>query len=406
MLLCTIVHIIILMIDILYVLFYYKICRLSICYRSYNESSVSAHNGQTDSYYSDVTLDTNLNVSLITKKKENIFFLKAHKCGSSTVQNIILRYGRMNNLLFALPIVGNYLGHPKLFMSSMINKTLRSSDNKYNIFAHHSRYNPDEVRQVMKPNAAFVTILRDPATLFESLYYYYKFEKKFNVSFMEFKKDPNQYSHLLDSRHGSRFGRNQMCFDLGFNENYFFVDSAVDKFIDVIAQDFHLVMISEFMEASLVLLADLMGWPLEQVVYLDNNVRQVKNRVTLTEEEKQKIRNLNQADTRLYNYFLGIFKRKVEEYGVEKMTQQVERLITMNRNLYNTCVEKKNTKGYANTFSYTLKPGAPLHCYFAAKTELGFCDELREEQAYKLNQLRNIKELMTKTNDTDELLVE
>jgi len=35
--------------------------------------------------------------------KSNIFFLKTHKTGSSTVQNLLLRYGDKNNLTFALP---------------------------------------------------------------------------------------------------------------------------------------------------------------------------------------------------------------------------------------------------------------------------------------------------------------
>ncbi|XP_050700188.1 galactosylceramide sulfotransferase-like [Eriocheir sinensis] len=45
----------------------------------------------------------------------HLFFLKTHKCASSTVQNILFRYGYSRNLTFALPRSGNYLGHPKYF---------------------------------------------------------------------------------------------------------------------------------------------------------------------------------------------------------------------------------------------------------------------------------------------------
>ncbi|KAL1461761.1 hypothetical protein WDU94_013633 [Cyamophila willieti] len=331
----------------------------------------------------------------------SIFFLKAHKCGSSTVQNILLRYGRENNLSFVLPSKGNYIGHPKRFSRDLIGEDLRTKDNKYNVFTHHSRYNPEEVKLAMKPDAAFVTILRDPGTLFESLYTYCRFERRYNISFEQFKSNPGQHSHLLDSRHGSRFGRNQMCFDLGLDENFFFVDKYVQELIDNIEKDFDLVMISEYMEVSLVLLADLMGWPLEQVVYLDSNVRQAKNKNKLTADEMKAMRALNQADTTLYKHFVEKFKRKVKDYGVDRMKQQVDKLIGLNHDLYHTCVEEENTRGYALTYSYKVKAGSSLLCYLASKQELGFTEQLRKEQMYKMTQLRNIELLMSEDNGTD-----
>ena len=43
-------------------------------------------------------------------KKHKIAFLKTHKCASSSVQNILFRFGLKNHLTFALPSTGNYLG--------------------------------------------------------------------------------------------------------------------------------------------------------------------------------------------------------------------------------------------------------------------------------------------------------
>ena len=37
-------------------------------------------------------------------------FLKTHKCASSSVQNIFMRFGLKNELNFALPMAGNYVG--------------------------------------------------------------------------------------------------------------------------------------------------------------------------------------------------------------------------------------------------------------------------------------------------------
>lgn len=42
--------------------------------------------------------------------KDQIVFLKTHKCASSTIQNILLRRAVQENFNVALPMVGNYLG--------------------------------------------------------------------------------------------------------------------------------------------------------------------------------------------------------------------------------------------------------------------------------------------------------
>ena len=43
-------------------------------------------------------------------KRTKIAFLKTHKCASSSVQNILMRFGLENELNFVLPSAGNYLG--------------------------------------------------------------------------------------------------------------------------------------------------------------------------------------------------------------------------------------------------------------------------------------------------------
>jgi hypothetical protein len=40
--------------------------------------------------------------------KDHIFFLKLHKCGSSTVQNILMRRGLSHGLNFVLPQKGMF----------------------------------------------------------------------------------------------------------------------------------------------------------------------------------------------------------------------------------------------------------------------------------------------------------
>jgi hypothetical protein len=80
------------------------------------------------------------------------------------------------------------------------------------------------------------------------------------------------------------------------------------RFIDNIEKDFDLVMISEEMDVSLVLLARLLEWPLERVVSLKLNSRNDAAKLPLTPREKAILREANYADTLLYEHFYRIFR--------------------------------------------------------------------------------------------------
>ena len=54
------------------------------------------------------------------------------------------------------------------------------------MFTHHTRLNVNETRRVMYPDAAWITILRDPVTQFESAYDYINFRRWWNMTLQEF----------------------------------------------------------------------------------------------------------------------------------------------------------------------------------------------------------------------------
>lgn len=67
--------------------------------------------------------------------EKHIFFLKTHKTASSTIQNILYRYGDTNNLTFAMPRSGNRFMYP-----FYIRKTMLRPETHYNIICNHMRY--------------------------------------------------------------------------------------------------------------------------------------------------------------------------------------------------------------------------------------------------------------------------
>ena len=70
---------------------------------------------------------------------QKVIFLKTHKCASTVLQNILLRYAVNNNLTVVLPKEHNYLGHQQLFTRSIIKNTpWERARMKYDMFCLHT----------------------------------------------------------------------------------------------------------------------------------------------------------------------------------------------------------------------------------------------------------------------------
>ncbi|CAG2168369.1 unnamed protein product, partial [Oppiella nova] len=97
----------------------------------------------------------------------NIVFLKTHKTGSTSVQNILFRYGDTHGLTIAVPPTEGYLGHPE-FKRSLLPKLINPETGQqisYNIITNHMRFNYEEVKALMPFNTKYITLLRNPNQL-------------------------------------------------------------------------------------------------------------------------------------------------------------------------------------------------------------------------------------------------
>lgn len=336
----------------------------------------------------------------------NVFLLKTHKCAGSTVQNVLMRFGDRRNLSFALPREGNYFGHPKPFSMSMIPADMIPPWG-FNIFCHHARFGSDELRHLMPPDTVFITILRDPAHLFESLYLYYHLENHTGLSLEAFLRSEGKQRWLDSHRYAARFGRNQMLFDLGLDTSGSTNDSQVDAFIRHIEDSFHLVLIAELFDESLILLRDLLCWDTQDVVYFEHNQRMQKagssssagsatNAIGGRDSDKEggslrrQMERYNAGDGRLYSHFRRKMERLIDEYGRKRMRQEVDGLQLWKSLLYEHCVEKLDsgrtvayeTREYSDdVYSIVLRPGVNNRlCLDMARAELPYTERLRRKQ--------------------------
>ncbi|XP_075538622.1 galactosylceramide sulfotransferase-like isoform X2 [Dermacentor variabilis] len=273
-----------------------------------------------------------------TEEQRSVCFLKTHKCASSSVQNMLMRYGESHGLRFVLPKSANYLGHPHLF-----NRSMAPGKPPFDMLVHHARFHETEMRAVLRQQPLFVTIVREPAALFESLYSYYGLKRKTNMSLEQFASTASanrSVMGLLDrSRTRSKLGFNQMSFDLGMAPAQFGNASAVRRFVEQLVATFDLVMVAERINESLVLLKDLLCWHTDDVVVFKLNARQSIYRHLLSPRLAAQIRWLNSADVLLYEHFARRFELRVRQFGQERMAKELHLLHERTRYWYQRCIK-------------------------------------------------------------------
>ena len=107
------------------------------------------------------------------------------------------------------------------------------------------------------------------------------------------------------------FGMNQQSFDLGLKEDFIMYDRG-----DL---NFNLVMITERMEESLVLLADLLCVPLESVAIVKNqSVRPRGDVKKLSKGNRDKLEQYLQTDRFLYDHFWRRLDTRIRWEGKSK----------------------------------------------------------------------------------------
>lgn len=171
----------------------------------------------------------------------------------------------------------------------------------------------------MPNDTVYITILRDPISQFESSFSYMTLDKilgmkNSNNSLEEFFKDPDSvlvnYVLTQDLRVNSdrlKLIRNGMFYDLGLESKDFTNTKKIKEKIEQIDKKFHLVMMMEYFDESVVLLKRLLCWQLDDVVYFSLKRRAEHWRRNLKPALKNKITEWSRADAMLYQHFNKTF---------------------------------------------------------------------------------------------------
>lgn len=294
--------------------------------------------------------------------KSHVVFLKTHKTASSTILNILYRYGDSRNLTFALPLnKHSQLFYPFLFASHFVEGVSNRRVTEFHIMCNHMRFRKLEVAKVMPQDTFYFSILRHPVTMMESLFIYFK-------SIPAFHKSPSldsfldvNWKNFNFSVNNNHYAHNILAFDFGFDNNVTAstrdLEKRVDAAIKGIERDFNLILISEYFEESMILLRRALCWSLEDVASFRLNSRSEKTRRSLSPGTAEKIKQWNALDWRIYLHFNATFWQKVDTMiGRENMKREVSKLREIQARLAHTCLKDGQAVDPSQIKDVGLKP--------------------------------------------------
>ncbi|XP_034024767.1 uncharacterized protein gal3st2 [Thalassophryne amazonica] len=337
--------------------------------------------------------------------KSHILFLKTHKTASSTILNILYRYGESRNLTFALPLnKHSQLFYPSFFAPHFVEGVSSGRMRHFHIMCNHMRFIKSEVAKLMPDNTFYFTILRHPVAMMESIFTYYKSIPAFSEAHSLESFLNSAWQHYNSSVTNSHYAHNLLAFDFGFDNNIAADDTDLEErvyaAIAAIEQDFDLILISEYFDESMVLLRHALCWSLDDVVSFKLNTRSEQTRHPLQPDSIDKIKRWNTLDWKLYQHFNTSFWHQVSTVvGQQEIGKEVRQLRQLRAHLASMCLQdggavhpsqikdmalKPFQYGAAVIEGYNLKPGldgpTKTKCQRLITPELQYTNRLYSQQ--------------------------
>ena len=197
-----------------------------------------------------------------------------------------------------------------------------------------------QLQRLMPNNTAYITILREPAAMFESMFTYFKkicqsFKNVPNGSLEAFMEDPQRY---YQPNERIMAARNLLTFDLGGDKDRPETDADyIHDFVAELESSFSLVMIAEYFDESLILLRHLLSWDLDDILYLKLNMRSEGSKQSLTPGLANKMRAWNYMDTMLYDHFNASLWRQLEALGPACVAEELRLMRQAQERLMQSC---------------------------------------------------------------------
>jgi len=316
-----------------------------------------------------------------------LVFLKTQKTAGSSLQNILLRYGEKNNLTFAVPFKSHTLyGKNWNLVGSEYNIS-------YDMFVLHTRYNYEKLSNLMgnTNRTTYITIIRDPVDIFISAWYYYKLENRYQMTLDQFSSASEE---ITKRKPGSGYiGANQILTDFSVY-NIYDNDEVMAK-VHEVENTFHLVLIVEKFQESLILMKDLLCWDIKEIKNLKINTRKETKETEVSQETRNNLKKIMAPDYKFYDHFKEILDRKINKYGIKQMKKDLVDLEEINKEVTEKCnftlsdnkdLPAQNKQwGFAQMvgFQYDKSSATDEECNLMTLNEPSYVARIRKEHLEK-----------------------
>ena len=365
------------------------------------------------------------------RKFRNIALIKVYKAASSTLSNIIYRYGYNRGMDFILP---QEVGVNQIFPNSpsdenakviplctkgnihQTNSIANNGNNvKYQLLNVHTLFRGKSHLLRLLPNDTFiVSSVRDPVNQIKSAFGYNGFErrlKQHQIDFYTFFESPyaNTIQFLFNGnetnfRKGADWGLwnpqslvhglSEYKIRPGITRTELLSDpeqmGIVYEFLNSVEREIHLSVIADKFEESIVIMRNLLGLQWEDVVYLESN-KGLKGVSKIDTIERKNIIEWNYIDFLLYEKMKEKFYRIKDELGRELIAREVETLSKYNERIANTCLSHRRflmRRGrYVNYLEFDLSRRGILNecCHQITAQEWTYIPQLKEYMWRKCN---------------------
>ncbi|XP_069104850.1 galactose-3-O-sulfotransferase 3-like [Argopecten irradians] len=245
---------------------------------------------------------------------QHIAFIKVHKSASTTVENIFLRYGYENDLVFALPRKNDRGGIKVLIQQNI----LPIPKGKHiDIFCTHVRYIKEDFKRLMPSDTVYIGIVREPFSQFESSVRFLRQKAVIDIPgnnpVHEYLAHNEKYMKYGGDRIPTTY--NLMSYDFGFPIDLFWNTDydAIQDYLIKINDEFDIVLVMEYLDESIVLMRRLLNWDMRHVLYGKLNAKKgVDPRLKFGPSEEKLYQNWAKLDYALYYFFLQKYKERIQ----------------------------------------------------------------------------------------------
>ena len=339
----------------------------------------------------------------------NFYLIKSYKAASSTLSNLLYRYGLKHGLSFVEPqdTTTNQIFPFSHLDTATTFPLIPSCDNIYNLSTIHCRFEgKDKLEKTMPVGTIIFASVRNPISQLESSFNYLGFgnylEKK-GITFNRFIENPLKISRLylgfpkeriiLDepknlifwNQQSQVFGLYDFKIPVGIgrkeileNEIY---QKEIMKFLERVDKEVDFVFIAEHFMESIAIFREMFGLEYSDVAHFNINFSTKNNNVNeLTKQQQDKIIEFNYIDWLLYQRMVDKFE-EIKSTLRYDLSYEIDVIQQLNARITKYCLKPNQYRTVQGEFCKIQIPN------LSAAGKKDICCQRIVEQEWEINRI-------------------